>query len=108
MPNITVRGIPDNVIEKIKTLSKTDKRSINSEILVLLENGLTHYMSNRTNVNLPTLSIESQLEIWNNLSGKWEDERKTEQIIEDIYCKRTKGRDVELWFYLIQIHVLGF
>lgn len=96
MPNITIRDIPDDVFEKIKILSKTDRRSINSEILLLLENGLKCYLSSMRNISNHILARQSQLEIWNNLLGKWEDNRNTDEIVNDIYANRTKGRDIEL------------
>ncbi|NIV99773.1 Arc family DNA-binding protein, partial [Candidatus Saccharibacteria bacterium] len=35
--DLTIRNIPDEVMEKIRTLSKLGRRSINNEILLLLE-----------------------------------------------------------------------
>ena len=39
MANITIRNIPDDVFEKIKKLSSVEKRSINNELLVIIERG---------------------------------------------------------------------
>ena len=96
MPNLTIRDIPDEILDKIKILSKAERRSINSEILLIIEKGLKNYANNIIVDNPHMISKETQLEIWSNLSGKWEDDRKTEDIIDDIYSKRTKGRDIEL------------
>ncbi len=38
--NLTIRNIPDNVINKIRTLSQMEKRSLNNEILFVLERGI--------------------------------------------------------------------
>ena len=38
--NITIRNIPDDVINKIRTLSQMEKRSLNNEILFVLERGI--------------------------------------------------------------------
>lgn len=93
--NITIRNIPEEIIKKIRTLSKVERRSLNSEILVILEQGLNkklgHLHNNKSNINK-----ELQVGIWRNLSSKWEDDRSTEDIIKDIYEQRTMGRDVEL------------
>mgnify|MGYP001610817830 CR=1 FL=1 len=35
--NITLRNIPESIIEKIRTLCVLEKRSLNNEILILLE-----------------------------------------------------------------------
>lgn len=95
MPDLTIRDIPPDVLDKIKILSKTERRSINSEMLMVIEKGLKDYIEGNVLIN-KTISKEVQLDIWKNLSGKWEDERKTEDIINEIYEKRTEGRDVDL------------
>jgi len=40
MKSITVRNIPDEVLEAVRILSAKERRSLNNEILVLLEKGL--------------------------------------------------------------------
>ncbi|MBN1302429.1 MAG: Arc family DNA-binding protein [Melioribacteraceae bacterium] len=37
MPSITIKNIPDNLYEKIKKRAETNRRSINNEIINLLE-----------------------------------------------------------------------
>lgn len=44
----------------------------------------------------PMISKESQIKLWESLSGQWEDERATGEIIDDIYTARTMGRDINL------------
>ena len=96
MPDLTIRGIPSDIMEKVKILSRTERRSINNEMLLIIENGLRNHIAKNETGNNPILSKDTQLELWENLSGNWEDKRSTEDIINDIYSKRTKGRDVEL------------
>lgn len=93
MPSLTIRNIPENVMKKIRMLSELEKRSINSEILLIIENGLE-----KRNRSKPKKHInrETRARLWKRISGKWEDDRKTEDIIEDIYKSRSKGRDFSL------------
>lgn len=42
------------------------------------------------------LNKDIQVGIWNELSGKWEDKRGTEEIIKEIHETRSLGREVEL------------
>jgi hypothetical protein len=42
------------------------------------------------------LSKATQLEIWKSLLGSREDARSAKEIIDDIYARRTAGRDVKL------------
>lgn len=96
MSNLTIRDIPSDILEKIRILSQTERRSINSEILLILENGLKNYISNNVIANNLTISKETQLDIWSSLAGGWTDERDTQEITNDIYSKRTMGRDINL------------
>ncbi len=93
MASITIRNIPDSVLSKIRSLSKVEMRSINSELLLLIEQGLNQQLEQKQHDSV-VLSKERQLEIWENLAGTWEDSRSAEEIIEDIYSQRTKGRQV--------------
>jgi hypothetical protein len=93
--NITIRNIPDEVIEKIKTFSKIEKRSLNNEILVALERGVREGMKNSFGVK-KNISKQTQIKIWQKLADAWQDDRSPLEITEDIYRQRTLGRDVEL------------
>ncbi len=93
MVNLTIRNIPDEIIKRIKTLSKLERRSLNNEILILLEKGLSSELDLKER---KFINKELQIEIWRELSGLWKDKRKTKEIIEDIYSTRTNGREVKL------------
>jgi plasmid stability protein len=95
MASITVRNIPDEVLEKIRALSAIERRSINNEILLILERGTYSEYEERLH-RRKYLSKSTQLEIWKGLLGSWQDNRTTKEIIDDIYSNRTGGRDVEL------------
>ena len=96
MANITVRNIPEDVFSKIKKLSTLERRSINNEILIVLESGLANKTENNFKVMNESIPQELQIKIWDDLSGKWEDTRTTEQIKADIINSRTLGRDISL------------
>ena len=93
MVSLTVRNIPDDIINKIKLLSELDRRSINNEILILLEKGLLHEIISKEH---KILNKETQIRLWEKLSGSWEDMRSTKEIIDDIYSKRSTGREITL------------
>ena len=93
--NLTIRNIPEDVINKIRTLSSLEKRSLNNQILILLEKGLHENVQQHTDQS-GYISKETQLTIWKRLSGQWLDNRETEEIIDDIYSQRTHGHEYEL------------
>ena len=95
MASITVRNIPDDVLERIRALSSIDRRSLNNEILVLLERSAINEFEEKL-LKRKYLSKSTQLEMWKRLVGTWEDTRSTQEIIDDIYATRTVGREVEL------------
>ena len=95
MINITVRNIPNEIMNKIKTLSKMERRSINNEIIMVLERGLQE-KSNYIVKQKKFISIDTQINLWNNLANSWEDTRTTREIIDDIYNSRTIGREIDL------------
>ena len=93
--NLTIRNIPDDVINKIRTISKTERRSLNNEILIILERGIQEEVSGLLKEKR-TISKNSQIEIWKRLSKEWKDDRSTDEIIKDIYDNRTLGREFKL------------
>lgn len=96
MANLTVRDIPDDVLEKLRILSKTDRRSLNSEMLHVIEAGLGYLVNRRDASVMVAVSKETQLTIWENLSGQWRDDTSFEEAASDIYSSRTEGREVSL------------
>jgi len=93
MINLTIRNIPEDVIKKVKALSVIERRSLNCELLMLIEKGLDREMASRG--RLP-VSREAQVRLWEELAGTWKDSRSTKNIIAAIYDDRTVGRDVTL------------
>ena len=41
MATVTVKNIPDELYERLKTVAQINRRSINSEIIVCIENAVT-------------------------------------------------------------------
>ena len=95
MANLTVRNIPDELLNKIRLLSIIEKRSVNSEVLMVLEKGLSKE-SDSVNYVQNQISNDTQIKLWQNLCGRWKDSRSTAEIISDIIGSRSEGRSVDL------------
>lgn len=93
--NITVRGIPDEIVSKLKTVAVREKRSLNSEILWLMESALD-IEERRLLAQKRFISKTQQVATWEKLCGAWDEERSSEEIVSDIVDHRTSGREVEL------------
>ena len=96
MASMTVRDIPGEMLDKIRVLSERERRSLNKQFLVIVEDGLkTHTAAlERGRESGPTSSL--QVALWRDIVGKWEDERTTDEIIANIRRSRTVGREVRL------------
>jgi len=92
MSNLTIRNIPDAVLRGLRKLSKEERRSLNSEVLVLLEESLKRYALEEHDNKI---SMDTQTEIWGKLAGEWEDSRSADETIADVLSHRTLGRKVE-------------
>jgi len=95
MKSITLRNIPDELLDRLRTLSIIEKRSLNNEILIVLEKGLKRESENKTNFK-DHLTRDTQIKIWQNLCGQWKDNRSTDEIIRDIIGSRSEGRSIDL------------
>lgn len=95
MANITVRNIPEEIIRKIRILSSKERRSLNNQILMVLEAGLEKRMENDSKTQI-RVDKEAQLNIWDKLCGRWNDERTSAEIVDDIMEHRTEGRKVQI------------
>lgn len=95
MANITVRNIPDTIFEKIRMLSEIDRRSLNNELLIVIESGIRILEDARESREFRVTS-ETQSALWEEIAGKWKDTRSKESLIKEIYESRTFGRDFSL------------
>ena len=96
MASMTVRDIPVEVLDRIRVLSGRERRILNKQFLVIVEDGLrTHTAAlERSREYGPTPSV--QVALWRDIAGKWEDERSAAEIVADIRRHRTMGREVRL------------
>jgi plasmid stability protein len=92
MPNLTIRNVPEDLLKNLRKLSQRERRSLNSEVLVLLEKSV---MQDAVGINSDTITIQAQTELWSKLAGEWDDYRSAEEITDAILARRTPGREVE-------------
>jgi hypothetical protein len=88
--SLTINKIPEDIINKIVALSKLEKRSLNKEIIVLLEKGIKSHSILQGKM----ITKDVQIQIWKSIAGAWQDKRTTKEIIKDIYEQRSMGRDI--------------
>lgn len=96
MASLTVRDIPGEMLDKIKILSARERRSLNKQFLVIVEDGLKTRTTALERGRDPGPTPSLQVALWRDIAGKWEDERATDEIVADIRRHRTVGREVRL------------
>ena len=96
MPGLTVRNIPDHVLARVRKLSVIERRSLNNEILVLLDAGLAQEERMEHRAPSSGADVPAQVRLWETLCGAWQDERSADEISMDIVRQRTAGREVDL------------
>jgi len=90
MANLQIKGIKDELYEEIKRLAAAENRSISQEILFLVKD----YLARRHLLRTQKTPAQALLE----LSGSWEDERESEQIITDIKTHRKNSEKLSAGF----------
>lgn len=91
--SFTVRDLPENSLSVLKTRAARNHRSLNGEILYILD----YVSAFGPEYEFPSRpSAVSQQERVLGLFGKWKDSRSEDEIIADIESSRSFGREVSL------------
>jgi plasmid stability protein len=95
MSSITIKDIPDRLLERLRRRAQADKRSMNREAIHLLNLALANQSVDQ-GVGGKSRDVELQLRAWRRLAGQWDSDLDTAAEIERIYAARTPGRRVDL------------
>ncbi len=95
MANLTVRNIPERALERIRERAVAERRSLNNEIVVLLEQAVASPLP-AVEGSIRAMPLTEQFQRWTVLCGRWHDERSWQEIAADIASQRTTGREVTL------------
>lgn len=89
MASLTLKNVPDALLERLRSAASRERRSLNQQALVLLEGGLAEHEDAADRAR-------RQVEAWRALAGAWQSAEPFEDEVEALYAQRTPGRDVEL------------
>ncbi|MGA8240099.1 MAG: hypothetical protein WB818_05960 [Desulfobacterales bacterium] len=90
MANLQIKGIDDELYNEIKKLAAAEKRSVSQQILFLVKN----YLAKKPRCDAVKTPSEVMLELY----GSWQDERKADQIIDQIKKARKNTKKSEAAF----------
>ncbi len=88
MVNLTVRNIPETVLKHIRFYAIGSRRSVNSELLIVLEEGLASRTRDAVTDRSAEFSAGSRDRLWKELRGSWEDSEDMTLRIESAYRLR--------------------
>jgi plasmid stability protein len=94
MSSITIKDVPDRLLERLRRRAQADKRSMNREAIHLLDLALAK-QSVDPGVGGKIRDVENQIQAWRRLAGQWDSYLDTAAEIEQIYAARTLGRRVD-------------
>ena len=94
MPAVMVRNLPERTMEHLKRRAKSHRRSINGEILFILDSAV----QTPENPATRSYSPEEQHRVFRELAGLWKGTDSLEDALADLreHRKQSMGRSVEL------------
>lgn len=92
MASLTLKNIPEPLLDKLRDRASSDRRSLNQEVLYLLEEAL--WRSSR-DASVEE-EIRAQVEDWSSLAGRWKSDLPVDEEIAQILDSRTAGRRIDL------------
>jgi hypothetical protein len=93
MVSLTIRNIPEEILKRIRILAAKERRSMNSEMLIVIEDGLSTRISGDSGIGTPagypsfagaSLSAAGREKVWTELCGEWKDEKTERDVVSEI------------------------
>ena len=96
MSSLTLKNVPDELLEQLRSRAREQRRSLNSEAIILLEQALAPD-ARAMPASLEATERAVQLAAWERLGGRWPGgDAALDALVADIYVARTEGREVDL------------
>lgn len=92
MASLTLKNIPDSLLDRLRARAAADRRSLTQEMIHLLEDSLDAAPEQTQRDALA--AARSQAAAWDRLAGRWESDQSVEDEVREILASRTAGRDV--------------
>jgi len=90
MAALTIKGLPDELLEKLREIARSERRSLNQQVVYMLETATGHRHM------LVHTDKAAQIAAWKKLAGRWVSSKTAQEEIAEIYAARTMGRDTKL------------
>lgn len=90
MASLTLKNVPEDVLDGLREAAEEDRRSLNQQVVVLLDEAL------RRRRERISLGVANQVRQWESLAGAWRSDVSGVAERRAVYKRRTKGRKVKL------------
>ena len=93
MVSLTIRNIPEEILKRVRILAARERRSMNSEMLIVIEDGLSLRIAQESGASSQgiltgsggqSLSAAGREKMWTELCGEWRDERSERDAVAEI------------------------
>ena len=92
MASLTIKNIPERLLARLREQAAAENRSMNREIIRLLDASLSVDRSLRLEFRRTLADV--QADAWSRLGGSWISDVPVEEEIADIYSARSGGREI--------------
>lgn len=96
MPSLTLKNIPEPLLESLRKRAEADRRSLTQEVLCLLEIAVQRPPEGADPEAAVLRHARTQADAWAALAGGWQSDLEPQEEIDRILSARTGGRDVKL------------
>ena len=94
MASVTIKDIPEELLERLRARAAADQRSMAKEIVYLLDQAMSE--SPAPDVSALAREAQTQADAWSRLAGRWRSDRSVAEEVQDLYASRSTGREVDL------------
>jgi plasmid stability protein len=97
MASLTLKNLPDDLIEELRAAAEDDRRSLNQEAMHLLTLALRARASPTSpTATTPATDVQAQVAAWRKLAGKWASDVDRATEASALIKRRSRGRKVNL------------
>jgi hypothetical protein len=93
MTALTLKSLPDKLVESLRASAEAAHRSLNKEVIHRLERS---FETPAMKANEEDFRVREQVAAWTKIAGSWQSDASIDEEIDALYAARTPGRDVEL------------
>jgi len=93
MSSMTIKDVPESLLDLIRGEAARQHRSMNKTFIHLVERGLHQGLAGRP---FDPAQTEQQVANWSQLAGQWDSGQSAAEEVDELYARRTPGREVNL------------